>query len=99
MVIIMCICSFIRIRRTLRCPPGKRCRAEGLNYLSFQGEISELLANMGKTILRTEDFVGEVGLESAFDAKLAADCQKAEIVRQRFGRAKAVFSELAEQGY
>ena len=35
--------------------------------LSFQGEMSELLANMGKTVLMAEDFVGEVGLESVSD--------------------------------
>ena len=43
-------------------------QAEGLNFLSFQGEITELLAHLDNHQMhRREDFVGEVGIESVSD--------------------------------
>ncbi len=43
-------------------------QGEGLNYFSFQGEITEFVAHLGDHEMhRTRDFVGEVGLESVSD--------------------------------
>ncbi len=46
----------------------KIAKGEGLNYVSFCGEWSEFTGNLGNhEIARSENFVGEVGLESVND--------------------------------